>query len=535
MKVLYKNAKVYTGELPLMEAFAVEDGKFIFVGSNAQGEELNCDSTMDLEGKFVCSGFNDSHMHLLNYGLALSMAPLNEHTGSLKSVIDELKRFAAEGSKRGGKWICGRGWNQDYFSDTDRMPNRYDLDEVSTEYPVVATRCCGHCLVVNSKALQICGVTEDTKPPEGGRIGMENGELDGRFYDNGMDLIESRIPNPEKNEIKDMIRLACKALNSYGVTSSQTDDYSAFRTVPWETVNDAYKELEKDGELSVRVYQQSNFTNLDDLKGFVESGCVTGAGTEFFKIGPLKMLGDGSLGARTAYLSKPYTDDPSTSGIPIFSQEEMMEMVSYANKNNMQVAIHTIGDKTMDFILNAVENALKEHPRKDPRHGVVHCQITRPDQLKRLAEMKMHIYAQSFFLDYDIHIVEKLVGKERASTSYSWKTLLKNGCIVSNGTDCPVEMPNAMAGIQCAVTRKTLSDHIGPYLPDEAFTVKEALDSYTYNGAIASFEEKEKGLVKSGYLADFVVLGMDPFEEDPLKLKDIPIVSTYLAGEKVFG
>ena len=133
MKVLYKNAKVYTGELPLMEAFAVEDGKFIFVGSNAQGEELNCDSTMDLEGKFVCSGFNDSHMHLLNYGLALSMAPLNEHTGSLKSVIDELKRFAAEGSKRGGKWICGRGWNQDYFSDTDRMPNRYDLDEVSTE------------------------------------------------------------------------------------------------------------------------------------------------------------------------------------------------------------------------------------------------------------------------------------------------------------------------------------------------------------------------------------------------------------------
>ena len=512
----------------------VEDGRFVFVGSNSECEAMVCDRVVDLEGKFVCPGFNDSHMHLVNYGLSLSMAPLNEHTESLTDMLEEMKRFALTGAKRGGLWICGRGWNQDYFSDTDRMPNRYDLDEVSTEYPVMVTRCCGHCTVINSKALEICGITADTPSPDGGRIGIENGDLDGRFYDNAMNLIYDRIPVPGKEEIKDMIRLACKALNSYGVTSSQTDDYCAFNALSWQTINEAYKELEADGELTVRIYEQSNFKTLPELKEFVAAGCVTGAGSDLFKIGPLKMLGDGSLGARTAYLSKPYTNDPSTCGIPIFSQEQMYELVGYANRHGMQVAVHAIGDKTMDFVLNAVEKALAEHPREDHRHGAVHCQIMRADQLERLARLNMHIYAQSIFLDYDIHIVEEHVGKERASTSYAWKTLMNNGCVVSNGTDCPVELPNAMAGIQCGVTRTTLSDHIGPYLPEEAFTVKEALDSYTYNGAVASFEEKEKGLIAPGYVADFVVLGQNLFDVDPFTIKDIPIEATYLNGRRVF-
>ena len=363
---------------------------------------------------------------------------------------------------------------------------------------------------------------------------MRDGEPDGLFYDDAMTLIYDRLPVPSKEEIKDMLRLACRALNSYGVTSSQSDDYCVFRSVPWQTVNEAYRELEAAGELTVRVYEQSNFTDLPSLREFVEAGCVTGAGSDRFKIGPLKMLGDGSLGARTAYLSEPYTDDPSTCGIPIFTQEQMDEMIGYAHRHGMQVAVHTIGDRTMDFILNAVEKAQAECPRADARHGVVHCQITRPDQLQRLIAMNMHIYAQTIFLDYDIHIVERLVGKERAASSYSWKTLLRGGCSVSNGTDCPVELPDAMAGIQCAVTRTTLRDRMGPYLPDEAFTVQEALDSYTIRSAEASFEETVKGRIAPGYMADFVVLGTDPFQVDPFALRDVPVLATYLAGERVF-
>lgn len=181
--------------------------------------------------------------------------------------------------------------NQDFFSDVSRMPNRYDLDQVSTDRPVCIVRTCGHCLAVNSKALDILKITEETVSPEGGEIGKENGILDGRFYDNAMDLIQDAIPVPEKEAVKQMLVAACKRLNAYGVTSCQTDDYCAFRNLPWETIHEAYHELEESGELTVRVYEQSNFTNLERLQKFVEAGHITGTGTELFKMGPLKMMG----------------------------------------------------------------------------------------------------------------------------------------------------------------------------------------------------------------------------------------------------
>lgn len=536
MKTIYKNGAVYTGELPLVQAFAVEDGKFIFAGSNADADALTSDdaTVIDLQGKFVCSGFNDSHMHLLNYGGSLMKAQLAEHTHSLEDMIQCLSDFLAEHPCKEGAWLQGRGWNQDYFTDASRMPNRYDLDKVSTETPICAVRACGHCLVVNSKALEILGVTADTPQPEGGEIGIENGAPDGRFFDNAMDAVYQVIPVPDKEEIKEMIRIACKALNSYGVTSSQTDDYCVYRSVPWQTVNEAYEELEESGELTVRVYEQSNFTDLPSLKEFVEAGNVTGTGTELFKIGPLKMLGDGALGARTAFLSRPYADDPSTCGIPVFSQETMDEMIGYANAHGMQAAVHTIGDACLDRVLSAYEKALAECPRDNHRHGIVHCQITRADQLEKIAKLKLHVYAQSIFLDYDNHIVEERVGKELASTSYSWKTLMNKGTSVSNGTDCPVELPDALSCMQCAVTRTTLHDNVGPYLPEQKFTVQEALNSYTCCGAYASFEEHIKGKILEGMLADFVILGENPFEVEENHIKDIPVCQTFLSGKNVY-
>ena len=536
MKTIYYNGAVYTGELPLAEAFAVEDGRFLFAGSNEEAVKLAAtgDELVDLRGNFVCSGFNDSHMHLLGFGNTLSCAPLASHTGSLEEMLSCLREFLENHPPRENGWILGRGWNQDYFSDGKRMPDRRDLDRVSETVPVCAVRACGHCLAVNTKALEILGITGDISQPEGGRVGMDEDGPDGRFFDNAMDLVYSRMPAPDKEDVKRMILAACRALNAYGVTSSQTDDYSTFQTVPWETVNQAYRELEAEGRLTVRVNEQSNFTSLESLREFVEAGNCTGTGTDFFRIGPLKMLGDGALGARTAYLSRPYADDPSTCGIPVFSQETMDEMVDYANAQGMQVAVHAIGDACLDRVLGAVEKALKHHPREDHRHGVVHCQITRPDQLEKIRELNLHVYAQSIFLDYDIHMVRERVGEELASTSYSWKTLLGKGVTVSNGSDSPVELPDVMAGIQCAVTRKTLRDQAGPYLPQESFTVQEALDSYTRAGAFASFEEEKKGKIEAGMLADFVVLGQNPFETAEAELKDIPVLATFLGGRPVF-
>lgn len=537
MRTIYYNGTVYTGTLPLAQAFVVENGRFLFAGTSeeARAMEQDGDSSVDLQGRFVCSGFNDSHMHLLNYGNMLNAAQLAGRTGSLTDMIQCLREYKeTHFPSFADTWIIGRGWNQDYFRDEHRMPDRFDLDKVSIEMPVCAVRACGHCLVVNSRALKLLGVTGDSSQPAGGRIGMENGQPDGRFYDNAMDMVYDAIPAPDKETLKTMILESAKALNACGITSCQSDDYIAFRNVTWREVNAAFQELEESGQLTVRVYEQCNFSNVADLKEFVEDGNLTGTGSDMFRIGPLKMVADGALGARTACLSRPYADDPSACGLPLYDRETIDEMVSYADSQGMQVAIHAIGDACLDLVLHAYEKALEKNPGKDHRHGVVHCQITRPDQLEKIADLRLHVYAQGIFLDYDSRIVEERVGKELASSSYSWKTLIKKGVSVSNGSDCPVEYPDVLKSIQCTVTRMPLDQCRPPYLPEQGFTVGEALDSYTICGAQASFEEDKKGRICPGMLADFVVLEKSPFDVKAEEIKDISVCATHLGGRSVY-
>ncbi|MBO6159214.1 MAG: amidohydrolase [Firmicutes bacterium] len=535
MKDIYYHGQVYAGDGQFCQAFLVEDGLIAAAGRDEEILAMATDGTRchDLAGWFVVSGFNDSHMHLLGLGGSLSSAQLSNHTGSLQEMLDYLKEYARENPPSEGRWLTGRGWNQDYFTDAARMPDRHDLDLISTEYPVMLTRACGHCCVINTPLLKLAGITGEEKI-EGGSVGMENGHPDGRLYDNAINLLTPYLPVPDKEEVKRRIRLACRMLSSYGITSVQSDDYSVNRQIPFETINAAYRELEAEGELSVRVYEQANFTSLSQLQRFVEAGNITGKGSSKFRIGPLKMLGDGSLGSYTACLSRPYADKPDTRGLLLFSAEQMNEMVRYANEHGMQVAIHAIGDACLDQVLDAVDLALKEKPRADHRHGVVHCQISRPDQLRRIRDLQMHVYAQSIFLDYDNHIVASRVGDDMASTSYSWKTLMKEGVSVSNGSDSPVEPPDVMRGIQCAVTRTSL-DGTGPYLPQEAFTLEEALDSFTICGARASFEEDRKGRIAPGCYADFTILGQNPFETEPNQLHQIPVTACYLGGRRIFG
>ena len=295
MKTVYYNARVYTGSLPLQQAFAVENGRFCFVGTNEQALALDAQRTEDLYGAFVCAGFDDSHMHLLNLGQTLSIAPLAQHTGSLAAVLACLR---ATPPGRGG-WILGRGWNQDLFADETRMPDRWDLDRVSTERPVLAVRACGHALAVNSRALALLGVTAATPQPEGGRIGMKDGEPDGLFFDNAMELVYAAVPVPGKAELKDMIRRACTVLNAYGITACGSDDYCVFTELPWQAINEAFLELEAEGGLTVRVREQANITTAETLREYIAAPDAL-KNAERFRGGPLKLLGDGALGARTA-------------------------------------------------------------------------------------------------------------------------------------------------------------------------------------------------------------------------------------------
>ena len=525
MLTLFKNGKIYTPGCGFSDAFAVRDDLFV-----SPAEAARPDRMVDLQGAFVCPGFIDTHMHLAEYGRAITSCDLDAHTGSLQEVITYMRDFLAKDPPEGNEWLYARGWNNDRFLDENRFLNRYDMDRVNTEVPIYAERTCGHCVSVNSKALEILGVTAKTPDPEGGRIGRENGEPDGVFYDSAIDLIRRAMPEPDVEAFKKYIRAACRSLLSYGVTTCMTDDFNAY---PWQPVVRAYEELEAAGELTVRVYEQSYFDKPERLKEFWAAGYTTGTGTDRFRIGPLKMIVDGAVGAHTAYLSEPYTDRPDTCGAMVYSQAVLDEMIGLANRHDMQVAIHTIGDRCLDMVMDAYEKAFAEHPREDHRDTLIHCLVTRPDQLPRIKALGLRVHFQSAFLDYHCRIAEKRLGPQRAAHSYAWKSMRDLGIPVSNSSDAPVEIPDPLRGIQLAVTRRPL-DGTGKALnPKEAFSLEEAIAGYTAEAAPASFDENKKGKILPGYLADFVILSADPFETDPMKLSQIRVRETWIGGKRV--
>ncbi|MGN1405595.1 MAG: amidohydrolase [Erysipelotrichaceae bacterium] len=507
MKIYY-NADIYGTKA---DAFVVDGDKFIYVGEEKEALKYEGDY-VDLNGKAVYPGFIDSHMHLVNYGKFLANVSLYEHTSSLKEMLDELKKYTDR------NMIIARGWNHDYFEDVKRFPTKADLDSVSSDIPIVITRACGHIAVANSKALELCPIKQSDSD-----VDIENGI----FKENSVYPLYNCLPRCNKDDIKNYILKAQKKVNSYGITSVHSDDFLSAN----DDYHDALKALEElrdEGKLTVRIYEQSQFLKIEDLKEFINKGYHTGVGNEYFKIGPLKLISDGSLGARTALLSRDYNDAPGVRGLAVLKKEELYDFMEYGDSHNMQIAIHAIGDGILDVILDKY----KDMDCKNKRHGVVHCQITRSDQLAKFSEFGLHAYIQSIFLDYDNHIVEDRVGKDLASTSYNFKYLFDK-CKASNGSDCPVEMPDVLKGIQLSVTRTSI-DSTGPYLKEQALTVNEAIDSFTVNGAYASFEESIKGAIESGYLADFVVVDQKIEKCDVNRIKDIKVLETYVGGKRVF-
>ena len=290
MTHIYYNGKVFTGDENLQQAFVVENKKFIYVGNNEEALKYKNKNSklIDLDEKFVCPGFNDSHMHVLGYGYSLKMINLSRKTSSLEEMKNAIKEYINSNKLRENEWICGRGWNHDYFNDVNRFPTKDDLDEISTEYPICIIRACGHVCVVNSKALELAGINKNTLQIEGGQFDIdENNEPNGIFRENALNLIYNKIPKPDKEDIKNMILKACESLNSYGVTSAQTDDFIVFPGVDYEVIINAYKELANEGKLTVKIYEQAQLAQKEELESFLSKGYTTGVGDDYFKIGPL--------------------------------------------------------------------------------------------------------------------------------------------------------------------------------------------------------------------------------------------------------
>lgn len=520
-----------------LEAVFIKDNKIAKVGSNEEVLQYKQEDTkmVDLEGKLMLPGFNDSHMHLLNYGQSLRMIDLIG-TESMEDMINRTKKFIENHNPEKSQWIRGRGWNNDYFQGDKGFPTRYDLDKISTQYPIILTRTCGHMATVNSKAMEVAGITRDTPQIEGGHFDLDkDGEPLGIFRENAQELINKHIPSPTLDDIKEMIIEGIKDANAYGITSIQSDDFGAIPGSSYYDVIKAYEELRDEGKMNVRVYEQCLLQEVEQLADLLDKGYKTGYGDEVFKIGPLKLLADGSLGARTAALTKPYEDAPETSGIPILNQEEIDALVEKAHTSEMQVAIHAIGNKTMYMAIEAIEKVLKRNPREDHRHGIVHCQITDDYLLNKYEEFDIVAYIQPIFLDYDWHMAESRVGSELIKTSYNWKTLLSKGVHLASGSDCPVEGLNVMDGIYTAVTRKDLSGKPeGGWMPEQRLTVEEAVYTFTMAGAFASFEEDIKGSIEEGKMADMVVLSENIFDISEEKIKDVKVDMTIFNGKVVY-
>ncbi len=524
---IFKNGKIHSfnSENTIYEAIAIENGKIVSIGNTEdvleRFKEREDKEIIDLKGKIVIPGFNDSHLHFMNYGYTGKKIRLNE----CKSV-EELIALGKKTLPYGG-WILGRGWNQDLFLGEKRIPEKSDLDKISKDIPVCYTRACGHVAVINSKAMELCGITPETKC-FGGDIDYDKGI----FTENALYLVYSHISKLSLEEMKNIILETQEKFLAMGITSLQTDDFESLPDKDFKKVIQAYEELEREKKLKIRVYEQGLMPTKGRVKELAEHKYFTRTGDERFKMGPIKLLLDGSLGGKTALLQLPYEGEENNRGVVTYTQKEFDEIVEYADSLGYQIAVHAIGDGAVKMALDSFEK-LPNLNRK--RHGIVHCQITTMKLIERIKELDIIVYIQPIFLDYDLHIVEDRVGYKRSLESYIWKTMLDKGIKLCFGSDAPVDSADVIKAIHCAVNRQDMNFYPKDgWLPNERLSVEETVRCYTLNSAYASFEENHKGSLEIGKLADFVVLDRDIFAIDKSMILSTKIDLTVIGGEILY-
>lgn len=526
------NGNIYVERENFAQAVYIENGIIKAVGTNEEIMPMAQQDTQmyDAQGRTVVPGFNDSHQHLLMVGELLESIQLLG-VSSIREVQEKVRQFISDKNLPKGTVVHGMGWNQDYFTDESRILTKEDLDAISTEYPIILERACGHILTANTAAMNAAGITAETQSVEGGAIDKdENGNLTGVFRENACGQILCIRPEKTVERVANTLRLAMTHASECGITSVQTMD---LRPADWEITMQAYNLVQKENP-SVRIYHQCNFMNRNDYQNFLDKGYRTGTGDSFNKIGPLKIFVDGSLGARTAVMRKPYNDQPDTQGITTLSYEDFTDLLSMAKENSCQVVTHAIGDGAIEFVLNGYDS-ICENGENPLRLGVVHCQITDIPLVERFCKNDILALVQPIFLHYDMTVVEDRVGKELASTSYAFETMRKLGIHTSFGTDSPVEDMNAIDNIYCAVTRKNLNGSPeGGFYPNERMDIYSAIDAYTQESAYVSFEENVKGRIKPGYYADMVVLSENIFTINPDNIRDVKIDATMVDGRFVY-
>jgi len=538
MDLIIFNGKVLTMQAgsPRAQAVAIKGGRIMAVGRQEDILALGNQRTrlIDAGGKSVLPGFNDSHLHLYGYAQNKGGIDLGGLLG-IAALQDRLRAHIKAQKPAPGAWITGRGWDQTDFKE-GRMPTRHDLDPVSEGHPLVLKRKCGHVSVLNTQALKEAGIFEHPPQVPGGMIELgEDGRPTGILKENAMDLAQGQAGGPGARGSKALIAQAAADFVAAGLTSVQTDDLGAFGREP-EALFSAYQEMAAAGQLPLRVNAQLLITDKEALRDLITRGCTTGFGDEWFKVGPLKILADGSFGGRSAWLRAPYADEPGTRGILLHTKEELRQLIRIAHEGGMQIAAHAIGDGAMDLVLALFEEAQRARPLKDPRFRIVHASLAAPDLLDRMRALGAAADVQPAFIPSDLPFINSRLGSKRAAWAYPFKDFLDRGIPLAGGSDCPVEDYRPLSGIHHAVCRQ---DHDGRppegWLPEQKLTLHEALHLYTLGAAYNAFEENLKGSLVPGKLADLVLLSGDIEATPKEAIKELTVEQTIVGGQTVYA
>ena len=537
--IIFVHANIYTGvpantpfsSILREEAIAVRGDRIQAVGKTFDLMKLKGPDTqvIDLGGHFVMPGFNDAHLHLADAG----QQKLGVDLDGVKSLDEMRERLAAKvQTARPGEWIVGGGWDETAWL-VKVLPSRWDLDEVSGGHPVFLDRVDGHLAVANTRALQLAGITLASRDPQGGHIDRNDaGEPTGIMRDTAQDAVQLAIPKLSHDQRRHAIEVALAELAENGVTSAQDNS-------GWEDFQ-IYEELEKEGKLTARI---SEWLPFDETVEQLDKKRASHPQSDLMlHTGMLKGFMDGSLGGHTAALSEPYADDPKNFGLARYDAEKLNAMTVERVLAGFQIGFHAIGDKGIQMALDAfaaAEKAAKDVPVKaanggdDYRLRIEHAQCPTVAQIAQFKQLKVIASMQPSHVLTDMRWAEARLGPARASLSYGWAAFLNKGVTLAFGTDYNVEPVSPYRGLYAAVARKSV-DGKQEFFPAQRITMDQAITAYTTGSAFAEFEEKEKGKIVPGMLADFVVLDRDVTATAAEKLLDTKVLRTVVGGKTVY-
>lgn len=528
---IFLNGNIYTGNdrQPRAEAIAVKGDRILLLGSNDEVRKLSAKETriVDLRGQTALPGLTDAHCHI--FGIGQRELTLNlEGARTLEDFLDKVKERIAKTEP--GKWVSGRGWIETFWS-PPAFPTALQLDKIAPDNPVFLTRADGHAAIANSAALRAAGITGGTTAPFGGEILKVDGAPSGMLIDNAMELVAKHIPPATPAETEEAFLLGVKRSIELGWCQIQNAGSSIAES-------ELMRKLTSSGKVKLRIYNAVSGPG-EPAERLLEQGAIVGADVGRFTQRAIKCYADGALGSRGAALLEKYADADS-SGLMKNKEGDLGPLFERALRAGIQIETHAIGDRANRIVLDLYEAAMKAVPPGDrkvrePRWRIEHAQVISPRDIPRFAKLGVIPSMQPSHAISDLFFAPSRLGQERLAGAYAWQSLIKSGAIIPGGSDAPVEHGNPMIEFYAAVARKSIDGHSAEgWHPEQAVSREQALKMFTAWPAFAAFEEKDKGSLEPGKLADLTVLSADIMNIPKPEILKTRCVMTVIGGDVVY-